>query len=136
VKGHPERAGKITGMILEMDNSDILKLLSNPQLLDAQVEEAAMVLFQHVASTGTTHLQDALATMSPERQKNELGERLYSLIVKGHPERAGKITGMILEMDNADILNLLSNPQMLDAQVEEAVMVLSQHIASTAHGAC
>ena len=43
---------------------------------------------------------------------------------------------MILEMDNADILEMLSDPQLLDATVEEAVMVLSQHIASTSRGTC
>jgi len=68
-----------------------------------------------------------LASMSPEQQKNVLGERLYTYIVKKHPKQAAKITGMLLEMDNSEILNLLDSPQQLDAKVAEAMDVLERH---------
>lgn len=38
-----------------------------------------------------------LASMSPPMQKQLLGEKLYSEIVRIDPERAGRITGMMLE---------------------------------------
>ena len=39
------------------------------------------------------------------------------LIVKSQPMLAGKITGMLLEMDNSELLHLLESPESLDAKV-------------------
>jgi polyadenylate-binding protein len=56
-----------------------------------------------------------------------LGERLYPIIHSMHPEWAGKITGMLLEIDNAELLHMLDSPKSLKAKVDEAVDVLQQH---------
>ena len=40
---------------------------------------------------------------------------------------AGKITGMLLEMDNSELL-LLESPDSLALKVDEAVQVLQQHL--------
>lgn len=40
------------------------------------------------------------------------------------PDLAAKITGMLLEMDNSELLVLLDSPESLVAKVEEAVQVL------------
>lgn len=72
-------------------------------------------------------LSTLLANMSVEQQKNVLGERLYAHISKTHSSEAAKITGMLLEMDNTEILNLLEAPMQLDEKVNEALDVLRQH---------
>lgn len=53
-----------------------------------------------------------------------LGEVIYPHIVLIKPESAGKITGMILELDNVEILHLLDNAVAFDLKVMEAIRVL------------
>lgn len=68
-----------------------------------------------------------LAAAQPQEQKQMLGERLYPLIHSMHPEWAGKITGMLLEIDNAELLHMLDSRESLKAKVDEAVVVLQAH---------
>ena len=58
-----------------------------------------------------------------------LGERLFPLIQQSHPDLAAKITGMLLEIDNAELLHMLESEEALQAKVEEAVYVLRAHHA-------
>lgn len=73
-----------------------------------------------------------LADAAPQDQKQMLGERLYPLIAAMHPEEAGKITGMLLEIDNSELLHMLEHQESLKAKVEEAVAVLQAHQAKSA----
>ncbi|KAF7653699.1 hypothetical protein LDENG_00079660 [Lucifuga dentata] len=51
-------------------------------------------------------------------QKQLLGERLYPLIHALHPNLAGKITGMLLEIDNSELLHMLESPESLHSKVQ------------------
>lgn len=66
----------------------------------------------------------ALAAAPPAIQKQMLGEKLFPAIAKLQPELAGKITGMMLEMDNSELLILLESEQQLRFKVDEALRVL------------
>uniref|UniRef100_H2YIQ5 Polyadenylate-binding protein n=1 Tax=Ciona savignyi TaxID=51511 RepID=H2YIQ5_CIOSA len=68
-----------------------------------------------------------LAAVQPQEQKQMLGERLYPLIEQSHPDLASKITGMLLEIDNSELLHMLESRESLKAKVEEAVAVLQAH---------
>ena len=73
-----------------------------------------------------------LAAMSAQEQKQYLGENLYTRIISIDPlfqdmDLAGKITGMLLEMDNTDLLHLLESHDALREKVQEAIAVLEAH---------
>ncbi|XP_067928551.1 polyadenylate-binding protein 1-like [Watersipora subatra] len=76
-----------------------------------------------------------LASAPPAEQKQMLGERLFPLIATMHTDLAGKITGMLLEIDNAELLHMLESQESLKAKVDEAVVVLQAHQAKEAAAA-
>lgn len=72
-------------------------------------------------------LASMLANATPQEQKQILGERLYPMIERMHPTMAGKITGMLLEIENSELLHMIEDHESLKAKVEEAVAVLQVH---------
>ncbi|KAL1661495.1 hypothetical protein EV122DRAFT_266449 [Schizophyllum commune] len=73
-----------------------------------------------------------LAAVSPMEQKQMLGEVIYMRIAASHPDLAGKITGMLLEMDNAELLSLLDSPDAMAGKVNEALSVLQEFVTKEA----
>lgn len=73
-----------------------------------------------------------LASASPTDQKQMIGEKLFPMVQDYQPHLAGKITGMLLEIDNSELLHMLESGELLKAKVEEAVQVLTAHQAKEA----
>uniref|UniRef100_A0A8D2N6T5 Polyadenylate-binding protein n=1 Tax=Zonotrichia albicollis TaxID=44394 RepID=A0A8D2N6T5_ZONAL len=92
-----------------------------PPMLAPQVKPAVHVQGQEPLTASL------LAAAPPQEQKQMIGERLYPLIHVMHPSLAGKITGMLLEIDNSELLLLLESPDSLRSKIEEAVTVLQAH---------
>ncbi|KAI9838371.1 MAG: Protein phosphatase PP2A regulatory subunit B [Sarea resinae] len=84
------------------------------------------------AGTGLT-LQ-ALTAAPPPQQKQMLGEALYPKIQAQQPELAGKVTGMLLEMDNVELLNLIDDESALRAKVDEALAVYDEYVKTKGDG--
>jgi polyadenylate-binding protein len=67
----------------------------------------------------------ALAAAPESQRKRVLGERLYVKIEQLFPGEAGKITGMLLEMDNSELLHLLEDQAALTDKAREAHNILT-----------
>ncbi|ONK59382.1 uncharacterized protein A4U43_C08F5860 [Asparagus officinalis] len=72
-------------------------------------------------------LASSLASATPENQHSMLGEQLYPLVERIEGEHAGKVTGMLLEMDQTEVLHLIESPEVLKKKVYEAMEVLRSH---------
>lgn len=99
-------------------------------------------LVDGLAKQNTVHTEDSkeltaqmLANAQPAEQKQLIGEKLFFHVQEqigadrseNNPITAGKITGMLLEIDNAELLLMLDDPEMLKEKINEAVGVLSSH---------
>ncbi|MCD7468881.1 hypothetical protein HAX54_007427 [Datura stramonium] len=115
------------------------KQSSNPQVLAWQTKYAPHGRLRgmnkgFVSSAGTStvgsffEVSDNLSTMltaaPPTKQKQILGEHLYPLVSQHKPNLAAKVTGMLLEMDNSELLSLFKSPESLAAMVQKAVEAL------------
>jgi len=76
-------------------------------------------------------LQAQLAAASPQQAKQIIGENLFPKIQVLQPELAGKITGMLLEMENAELINLFEDEAALHAKVNEAMQVYNEYLNSS-----
>ena len=83
--------------------------MENPQLrLNSNPESAAL----------------ELTNMPEVDQKQVLGETLYPMVEKWHPNQADKVTGMLLDMDAVSLLQLLQNHELLKQKAKLAADVL------------
>lgn len=97
----------------------------------AMVPQAAPVQAVHVKGQEPL-TASMLAAAQPAEQKQMLGERLFPMIEAMYPTLAGKITGMLLEIDNSELLHMLEHNDSLKNKVDEAVAVLQAHQAKQA----
>ena len=65
-----------------------------------------------------------LSSAPLHQQKQMLGERLYPLIYAVHPEFARKITGILLEIDNSEIIHMLESSESLNDKVLKCSFIL------------
>nr|CAI5841099.1 unnamed protein product [Callosobruchus analis] len=102
-----------------------------PQALGLQAAAASVQQAVHIQGQEPL-TATMLAAAPPPEQKQMLGERLFPLIQRMYPDLAGKITGMLLEIDNTELLHMLEHNESLKNKVEEAVAVLQAHQAKQA----
>jgi polyadenylate-binding protein len=78
-------------------------------------------------------LASALANSTPDQQRMMLGENLYPLVEQLERDHAAKVTGMLLEMDQTEVLHLLESPDALKSKVAEAMDVLRNVVQQQAN---
>ncbi|CAM0951787.1 unnamed protein product [Alopecurus aequalis] len=78
------------------------------------------------------NLTIALASADTERQHQILGEKLYTLVEQLEPEFAAKVTGMLLELEKAEVLSLIESADDLREGVAQAMEALRRRQAEDA----
>ena len=68
-----------------------------------------------------------IPSLPPQEQKELLGEGLFPMIEKLYPAIAGKITGMLLEIDNSELIHMLEHPECLEPEVNRAAAILRDY---------
>ncbi|XP_021771513.1 polyadenylate-binding protein 5-like [Chenopodium quinoa] len=95
-----------------------------PMTLDVSGMPLNAADFARSGSLSVPTLASALAAASPDSQRMMLGEQLYPLVDRLEHDYAGKVTGMLLEMDQTEVLHLIESPDALKKKVSEAMDVL------------
>ncbi|CAL1294816.1 unnamed protein product [Larinioides sclopetarius] len=90
--------------------------------LGVAAETSVMGEYSSVGSYGMYY-------MSEQQQKEMIGEELYYYVYQWYPDRAGKLTGMLLEMDVQSLLQMLGDGNFMRDMVEKALKALMEHYA-------
>ncbi|KAL6453680.1 PAB1 Polyadenylate-binding protein [Candida maltosa Xu316] len=81
--------------------------------------------------TSKRDLAAIIASVPQDQQKRILGEELYPKIVATgkaqEPEAAGKITGMMLGLENQEILDLLDDDELFNNHFEDALTAFEEY---------
>jgi len=126
-------AAKIEAHEAELKRQKLRVIAQNKQRLASKTEQNLLnrrwrakvrcAVKKEVNPLTSEMLQDA----KPVEQKRMIGERLFRKIQAVEPRLAGKITKKLLDLDNTELLLLLSDQRALMNKISEALRVLSDH---------
>ncbi|KAK2366705.1 polyadenylate-binding protein [Trifolium repens] len=110
------------GRDLSVDPEDLMGKMMDPSVVAATPIDNQL----HSALPNTT-LSSTLASATPEIQQMMLSEHLFPLVSHlTSNDQAAKVTGMLLEMDQAEVIHLIESPEELKIKVSEAMQVLHE----------
>ncbi|XP_029513488.1 uncharacterized protein LOC115128013 isoform X1 [Oncorhynchus nerka] len=120
---HAEIAGKLTGMLLELPGPVLTRMQQDEAMLTEALEKAlrALQLPQGPSNTMMSKEEDEASASS-----DSLGEQLFELVDIYNSGHTQKITGMLLEQHKEAVLHLLSEPSLLEEQVNLALKTLQE----------
>ncbi|XP_028273147.1 uncharacterized protein LOC114443390 [Parambassis ranga] len=119
---HKENAGKLTGMLLELPGPVLSQMLQDEAMLTAALDRAFRALQMAQAPSEITCKDEDDVSVSSD----SLGEQLFELVDVYNTGHSQKITGMLLEQHKDAVLNLLSDPKLLEEQVALALKSLTE----------
>ncbi|XP_051893400.1 uncharacterized protein LOC127582268 [Pristis pectinata] len=121
----PENCAYITGMLLELDPSAIRMLLTDSSALKGAVQRAQAALPQAAAHRSSDPDPNNEEGSDLDSETENLGEELYCYINSTkYSQHSSKITGMLLEMPHASLVELLKSPEQLNEKIQVAAAAL------------
>lgn len=83
-------------------------------------------------------LSSVVNSAPEESRKQIIGEALYPRVISQegiqNPELAGKITGMLLDMDNTELIALVDDEAALKVRISDALDAYKEYLASNEEG--
>ncbi|KAM4532884.1 uncharacterized protein V3H82_026589 [Fundulus diaphanus] len=119
---HKENAAKLTGMLLELPVAVLSQMLQDEAMLTAAVEKALRALQLALKSSEVARGDDDDVSEAAD----SLGEQLFELVDVYRTGHSQKITGMLLEQQKEAVLQLLSDPKLLEEHVNLALKTLKE----------
>ena len=65
-----------------------------------------------------------LTTLTPQGQKQMIGEKLFPMVEKVNEKLAAKVTGMLLELENLKLVRMLEDGEYFIKEVDKALNTL------------
>lgn len=119
----PELAGKVTGMLLELETSELLDLVDDDDALYAKMDEALIVYNRYLME------DDNEPILTNEKGKDQLLRELVLRKAKlMRVERAEKVADIFLEMDIEDLLNIIEDDATFKTRTEEVFAFYELHL--------
>ncbi|KAI9199931.1 hypothetical protein LWI28_000455 [Acer negundo] len=94
----------------------------------AQRKEERKARLQRSGLIPVSTLTSSLVSASPADRNRILGEQLYPPVESIEHVHASKVTGMLLEMDQTEVLHLIESPEALKTKAAEAMAVLQEAV--------
>ena len=66
--------------------------------------------------------------MDADRRRQVLGDAMYGHVFSRYPRLAGKLTGMLLQLDEQELVQVLDDAPKRTRLMDEANEVLRQHM--------
>ncbi|XP_043188971.1 polyadenylate-binding protein 1-A-like isoform X2 [Amphibalanus amphitrite] len=120
-----ELCAQLSGMLLEMPPLRLARLLQDEGRLR---EAVAAARAEYLRYTGASQVAAAAAgTTAPvPATREELAERLFAALHEQHPQLAGRLTGMLLELPEPELTELLHDRELLTLRTEQALRALGR----------
>ena len=107
--------------VQDMNTNEPL-VVTHPQFVDLEMG------IPNAFSSFSFDMNTFMSLTNHEDQVNYIGEEIYVRVAVSEPFRAGKITGMILELEIAELLYMLETKDLFDARVKECIEVLDEQL--------
>jgi hypothetical protein len=90
-------------------------------------EQETRLAEQEVKINELSQIVGQLGQQTDLTEKEMLGERIYPVVYERYPNLAGKITGMLIELDTPELHDMLASPAAMNEKIDEAIIVLKHN---------
>ncbi|KAF0288387.1 Polyadenylate-binding protein, cytoplasmic and nuclear [Amphibalanus amphitrite] len=121
-----ELCAQLSGMLLEMPPLRLARLLQDEGRLREAVATARAEYLRYTGASQAAAAAAAGTTAPVPATREELADRLFAALHEQHPQLAGRLTGMLLELPEPELTELLDDRERLTLRTEQALRALGR----------